>query len=115
MLIPQVLETHVNTSGEEPDEKIHVKEERGPGGGLMLRDGRNDGNMDLSIASVEQGVESATPRRNVSKRGQKDQAAQTDQASRYTRGNHNGSDLSTGNNALDEEDEGDHLKEAKNT
>lgn len=81
----------------------------------MLRDRRNDGNVDLSITSVKQGVESATPRRNVSERGQEDQTGQTDHASSDTCCNHNGGDLSARNDALDEENEGNDLKESKNT
>src|SRR5689334_20595250 len=81
----------------------------------MLRDRRNDGNMNLGITSVEQGVESTAPRCNVAKRGQQNQAGQANQASQHTSANSHGGDLATRNDTLDEENEGDHLKETKNT
>lgn len=74
MLIPEVLEAHVNTRGEEPNEEVEIKEERWPGGRLVLRDGGNDGNVNLGVAGIPQRVESTVPGGNVSKRGQADNA-----------------------------------------
>ena len=44
------------------DQKLEVKVERGPCGGLMLTDRGNDGNVVLGIGRVEEGVEPTSPR-----------------------------------------------------
>ena len=49
---------------EEEDEHLQVEVERAPGGGLMLRHGRDDGNVILGVARVEQRVETTSPRRD---------------------------------------------------
>lgn len=44
MLVPQFPETEEHSGREEEDEHLQVKEERRPGGRLMLRDRGDDGN-----------------------------------------------------------------------
>jgi len=39
VFIVESLEAEVDTSWEEPDEKVEIEEVRRPGGGLMFRDG----------------------------------------------------------------------------
>lgn len=81
MLILQIAEAEVDTSGEQPDEHVQVEEEGGPGGGLMLRNGCDDGNVDLGVACIPERVESTTPRRNVSERGESNETEETDSKS----------------------------------
>lgn len=45
-----VLNAKPKACWEGADQDVQVKEERDPGGGLMLRHGCYDGNVDLSIA-----------------------------------------------------------------
>lgn len=64
MLVLQFAEAKVDTSREKPDQEVQVKEERGPSSRLVLGNGRNDGNMDLSVVGVPKGVEPAAPWRD---------------------------------------------------
>lgn len=47
------------------DQKLEVKVVRGPGCGLVLRDGGDDGNVVLGIRRIQQRVETTSPRRNL--------------------------------------------------
>jgi len=40
---------------------MEIKEERGPSGGLMLRDGGNNGNVFLGISGIQKSHTSSTP------------------------------------------------------
>jgi hypothetical protein len=61
MFVGKLLEAEIDTSGKEPDQHVEVEEESRPGGRLVLGHGGNDRNVDLGIASVPQGVETAAP------------------------------------------------------
>lgn len=50
---------------EHEDQQLEVKVVRGPGRGLVLRDGGDDGNVVLGIGGVQQGVETAGPWRDL--------------------------------------------------
>ncbi len=57
---------------QEPDSRrkdahqyVQVEEKRHPRCRLVFRHGSNDGNMDLRVACVPQGVKPTTPRSNV--------------------------------------------------
>ena len=51
-LIGEVPHHKPHPSREETNKYVEVKEERGPGCGLVLTNTGNDGNMDLGIAAV---------------------------------------------------------------
>jgi hypothetical protein len=52
MLVAEVLEEEVYTSREQPDEHVEIEKEGWPGCRLMLRDGGNDGNVNLGVSSI---------------------------------------------------------------
>jgi len=60
-LIVDLLDAVPNPDWKNSDEDVEVKEEREPSGRLMLRDGCNDGNVNLGVASVPKRVEATTP------------------------------------------------------
>ena len=64
MLILELLEAHVYTGWEKPDQEVEVEEESWPGSRLMLGHGGNDGNMDLGISGIPERVETTTPGSN---------------------------------------------------
>jgi len=70
MLVVKLVEAHVNTSREQPDQHLQVEEEGWPCSRLMLRDGGNDRNVDLGVASVPEGVEAPSPWGNNSRIGE---------------------------------------------
>lgn len=78
VFIIELAEAKVNPCWEEPDEHVKIKEECWPSRRLVLRDRSNDGDVDLGVASVPQGVETAAPGRNVSKGGETHEADDTD-------------------------------------
>lgn len=45
------------------NQQLQVKIVGGPGGGLVLRDGGDDGDVVFGIRGVQQGVETTSPRR----------------------------------------------------
>lgn len=49
-LVVDVLDAEPEACWESTDQDVQVKEEGDPGGGLVLRHRRNDGNVDLSVA-----------------------------------------------------------------
>ena len=63
-LVIDILDEEVDPSREDADEDVEIKEKRHPCGRLMLRDGRNDWNVYLSVASVPERVEPPAPRSN---------------------------------------------------
>jgi hypothetical protein len=77
MLVAQMLEAEVHAGWEQPDEHVQVEEVRGPGCGLMLRHRRDDGNVNLGVARVPEGVESPAPGSDVAKIRQGNQASCT--------------------------------------
>lgn len=77
VLVPEVLEAEIDTSREQPDQEVQVEEESRPCGRLVLRNGGNDGDMNLGIASVPEGVKATTPRSNVPERSQGYESSQT--------------------------------------
>jgi len=62
--IIDVLDEEVDAGWEDTNKDVEVKEERHPRGRLMLRHRGNDGDVNLGVAGVPQGVEPTTPRRN---------------------------------------------------
>jgi hypothetical protein len=75
LLVLELAEAHVHTSREEPDEHVEIEEVRGPSSGLVLGDGGNDGNVNLGVSSVPQGVEAASPGCDGSRDGKQDQSS----------------------------------------
>jgi hypothetical protein len=63
--IVELLETVVETGRNQEHQKVQIKEERRPGGGLMLGHRGNDWNMNLGVGRVEQRVESTGEWRDV--------------------------------------------------
>ena len=55
--------TGAELTWKQEDEELQVKVEGGPGGGLVLTDRGNDGDVILGIGWVKQGVETTRPRR----------------------------------------------------
>lgn len=115
MLILEILEAQVDTSGEEPDEEVQVEEKRGPGGRLVLRDGSNDGNVNLGIAGIPQRVETSAPGSNVAQRSEGDETQQTQAKRCHEDGDEEGLELTARNgrpHVLDEANELDETKDA---
>lgn len=52
-------------TGEHEDQQLQVKVVRGPGGGLVLGHGGDDGDVVLGVGRVQERVEAAGPRRNL--------------------------------------------------
>ena len=59
----EVMQRQIRT-WEEKDEHLQVEVERAPRGRLMLRHRRDNGNVILGVAWVEQRVKTTGPRRN---------------------------------------------------
>lgn len=49
-LVVDILDAEPEACWEGADQDVEVEEERHPGGGLVLRHRRDDGDMDLSVA-----------------------------------------------------------------
>lgn len=56
-----MLDTVPHPGWESTHQNVEVKEKRDPGGGLMLRHGSDDRNVDLGVPRVPQGIETPTP------------------------------------------------------
>ena len=52
-------------TGEHEDQQLQVKVVGGPGGGLVLRDGGDDGDVVLGVGGVQQRVEATRPGRDL--------------------------------------------------
>ena len=61
VLISEVFEAVVEAHGEEEHHQLEVEVEGGPGGGLVLRHGGDDGDVVLGVRGVQQRVEPARP------------------------------------------------------
>ena len=55
----------VQSDWEEEHEQLQIKVEGGPGGGLMLRNRGDDGDVVLGVGGVKQGVETTSPGSNL--------------------------------------------------
>lgn len=73
VLVAELAEAPEETSREQPDEHLEVEEVRGPGGRLVLRDGGDDGHVDLGVASVPERVETSSPGCDPSREGKDDE------------------------------------------
>ena len=113
VLVPQVLEAEVDTGREQPDEKVEVKEEGGPGSGLMLRNRRDDGDMDLGIARIPEGIETAAPRGDDAGAGGDDEGAKADGKDAAGKEPEEGLELAAGDGGPDVVQECQELQEAK--
>ena len=64
-LVIDVFDNKPRPGRKRADQDVEIKKERHPRGRLMLRYGGYDRDVDLSIAGVPQGVETPTPRSNI--------------------------------------------------
>lgn len=78
MLIGELLEAEIDTNREEEDEHVEIEEEGWPGGRLMLRDGSDDGDVNLGVSCIPERVEATAPGGNDSSAGGNDKSCQTD-------------------------------------
>lgn len=62
---PAVGKIYIKLTREEEHQDLQIKVERTPCGGLMLRDGGNDGDVILGIGGIQKGVETASPGRDL--------------------------------------------------
>lgn len=113
MLILEILEAQIDTSGEEPDKEVQVEEKGGPGSRLVLRDGGNDGNVNLGIAGIPQRVETSAPGSNVAQRSKGDETQQTQAECRHEDGDKEGLELTARNGRSHVLNEANELDEAE--
>lgn len=97
MLIGQLLVAQINASGQEPDEHVEIEEEGGPCCGLMLRDRGDDGDVNLGVSRVPQGVESTTPGSNETSTGSNDKANEANTKDTSSKDPQEGLELPAGN------------------
>ena len=64
-LVVDVLDDEPGASGEHTDEDVQVKEEGHPSSRLVFGDRSDDGDVNLGVTRVPQGIEASTPRCNV--------------------------------------------------
>ncbi len=64
IMVTCIIAAMGNLTWKHEDQELEVKVEGRPCCGLMLTDGSNDWDIVLGIGGVQQGVESASPRRN---------------------------------------------------
>lgn len=115
MLILELAEGHVDTGGEEPDEHVQVEEEGGPSGRLVLGNGSDDGDVDLGVARVPEGVEASAPWSNGTGDGQEDKAAKANDEDEQDEGAKQGLELPAWHLSTDPFDKSNNLEEAKDT
>jgi len=70
------------TGREKDDEEVQVKEEGRPGRGLVLRHGRDDGDVLAGIVGIPERVEAAAPRTDDAQRREEDEATEADDCDR---------------------------------
>lgn len=115
VLILEIAEAHVDTSREEPDQEVQIKEEGGPSGGLVLGDGGNDRDVDLGIAGVPQRVETTAPRGNHSGHGEDDKSDESDSEDNDDHGSQKSLEVLARDETTDEVSKGHELNEAEDT
>ena len=79
----------------------------------MLRDGGDDGNVDLGITSVPQRVEASAPGSNVAQRSERDETKQTESKGRHEDRDKEGLELAPRNSRSHILDETNELDEAE--
>lgn len=115
MLVSQLLEDEVDTSREEPDEHLGVKEESRPGSRLVLGDRGNNGNVDLGVAGIPEGVESAGPGSNDTRDSETHEASEGNSNETHQRQTDGVLELLGGDLALDVVGKSGQLNQSKDT
>jgi hypothetical protein len=73
MFIFELPEAHVDSGRKSPDQQIQIEKERRPSCWLMFGNRCDDWNVDFSITSVPERIESTAPGGNDSRNGEADQ------------------------------------------
>jgi hypothetical protein len=115
LLILEVAEAHVDTGREQPDQQVQIEEEGGPGGRLMLRDGCNDGNVNLCVSSIPERVETSAPGSNDSREGEKNEDSGSCEEDDQDEGAEQRLELLARQSLADELDTTDKLQETEDT
>lgn len=115
LLVGELSEAHVDTGGEEPDHHAQVEEESGPCGRLVLGDGGDDGNVDLCVSSVPEGVEATGPGCNDASDCQEDETTERNDENDQDKSTEQGLELLAGKLSANPIHECDQLEETEDT